>query len=84
MIEEPDLERKVSNFHQIITSVRDKYFRQKSVTISNLDKKWMTPELKNLQRQVQREYVQNRQSAKWRRLKFEFKQKKRKAILSFH
>ena len=84
VLEEPDLETKVSNFHQIITSVRNKHFSQKTVTISNLDKKWMTPELKNLQRQVQREYVQNRQSPKWRRLKFEFKQKKRKSVLSFH
>jgi hypothetical protein len=84
VLEEPDLETKVSNFHQIITSVRNKHFSQKTVTISNLDKKWVTPELKNLQRQVQREYVQNRQSPKWRRLKFEFKQKKRKSVLSFH
>ena len=84
VLEEPDLETKVSNFHQIITSVRNKHFSQKTVKISNLDKKWMTPELKNLQRQVQREYVQNRQSPKWRRLKFEFKQKKRKSVLSFH
>ena len=84
VIEEADLERKVMNFHSIITSIRDKHFRQKSVTLSNLDKKWMNPELKNLQRQVQREYVQNRRSLKWRRLKFKFKQKKRNAILSFY
>lgn len=84
VLEEADLELKVANFHHIITSVRNKHFRQRRVTISNLDKKWMTPELKTLLRQVQREYLQNRKSRKWRLLKFEFKQKKRKTIQAFH
>ena len=84
VLEEPDLETKVANFHLIITTVRNKHFKQRQVTISSLDKKWMTPELKNLLRQVHREYVQNRQIRKWRQLKFEFKEKKRKTIQAFH
>ena len=84
VLEEPDLELKVANFHHIITTVRDKHFKQRRVTISSLDKKWMTPELKTLLRQVQREYFQNRKSPKWRKLKFDFKQKKRKTIQAFH
>ena len=44
----------------------------------------MTPELKTLQRQVQREFFENRSSRKWQKLKFQFKQKKRKTILAFH
>ena len=54
------------------------------MTVSNLDKKWMTPELKELLRKVQREYFLNRGSTKWRKLKTEFKKKKRKTISSFH
>ena len=84
VLEEPDLELKVTNFHHIITSVRNRHFKQRRVTISNLDKKWMTPELKTLLRKVQREILQNRKSRKWRKLKFEFKQKKRKTIKAFH
>ena len=84
VLEEPVLEKKVDNFHNIITSIRNKHFKQKSVTVSNLDKKWMTPKLKELLRKVQREYFLNRGSTKWRKLKTEFKKKKWKTISSFH
>ena len=41
----------------------------------------MTPELKHLHRRVKREYFTNRKSPKWRKLKKEFKTKKRNSVL---
>ena len=40
--------------------------------------------MKLLHRKVQREYVKNRKSAKWKKLKSRFKQQKRKAVKSFY
>ena len=78
------VDTKTENFHQIITSIRDKHFKQKSVTVSNLDKKWMTPEMKNLNRRMKREFYLRRKSPKWKRLKKEFKKKKRTMIIKHH
>ena len=43
VMDEPDVNLKAEHFHQIITSIRDKHFKQKTTTMTNLDKKWMTP-----------------------------------------
>ena len=44
---------KVHLFHKSIRTILDENFPEKLVKISNLDKKWMSPELKQLHRQVQ-------------------------------
>ena len=54
------------------------------VKISFLDKKWFNPRLKLLHRKVQREFVRKRKSAKWKKLKKQFKKEKRKAVKSFY
>ena len=46
---------KVKAFHQYLKDILNKYFPEKVVTISNLDKTFMTPNLKNFHRQMQRE-----------------------------
>ena len=43
----------------------------------------MSPQLKNLNRKVKREFFKNRKSQKWRKLKNKFKKLKRKTIKSF-
>jgi hypothetical protein len=68
----------VWNFHKTLILLLDKYFPEKTITISNLDKKWITPELKSLSRKIKKEFFRNRKSSKWRRLKKEFKIKKKK------
>ena len=77
---EEDLDKKVENFHNTIVHICDKNFPTKTVKISNLDKKWITPELKTLSRKVQKEYFRHRKSSLWKKLKKEFKIKKRHAI----
>jgi hypothetical protein len=84
ILNEPDLDTKVYYFHTIIVGICDKYFPEKTITISNLDKKWITPELKTLSRNIKREFFRKRKSSKWKKLKIEFKKKKRKAIQTFH
>ena len=60
------------------------YFPEKTVMVSYLDKKWMNPQLKNLNRRVKREFYKNRKSPKWKKLKRKFKSLKRKTIKNFY
>ena len=62
----------------------DKYFPERSVTISNLDKPWMTPQLKQLLRQVQRERLNNGKHGKFKKLWAKFRRLKRAKIKSFN
>ena len=84
VLEPEDANIKVQNFHRIIRAMLEKHFPEKSVKISNLDKKWFTPELKQLHRKMQREYFKKRISPKWLKLKKSFKKLKRKSIKSFY
>ena len=64
VLEEPNLDKKVENFHNIKTAITDKHFPEKHITISNLDKKWMTPQIKQILRIVQSEYYRKGKSPK--------------------
>ena len=54
-----DPHTKVELFQSYIMKLKDKFFPEKVVTVSSLDKQWMNPELKVLLRQVQRERLKN-------------------------
>lgn len=84
VIETEDVDPKVQNFHGFIRKILDESFPEKTIKVSNLDKKWMTPELKQLHKRVQREFFKSRQSAKWKKLKKSFKKLKKKSVRSFH
>ena len=51
---------------------------------SYLDKKWMTPQLKNLNRKIKREFFKNRKSSKCKKLKKKFKKLKRRTVQNFY
>ena len=53
---EHDINQKVSNFHNTLRVKLDEYFPEKTVMVSYLDKKWMNPQLKFLNRRVKREF----------------------------
>ena len=83
------LENKTCNeqaniFHNFLRNKLDLYFPEKEVKISSLDKKWFSPPLKILHRQMQRAFQQNRMGAKFRKLKVKFKKAKRRAIQNFY
>jgi hypothetical protein len=74
---EEDIDKKVNIFHKTIVDIFDKYFPANTIRISNLDQKWLTPELKTLSRKIKKEFYRHGSSQKWRRLKAEFKRKKK-------
>ena len=84
VIGEKDVNKKVRNFHNTLRTKLDEYFPERKVMVSYLDKKWMTPQLKNLNRKVKREFYKNRKSNKWKKLKRKFKYLKRKRVQDFY
>ena len=79
-----DANQKVDNFHTTIRTKLDTHFPVKVTRVSVLDQKWMNPQLKSLQRKVQREYYKHRKSEKWKKLRRRFRKMKRKTINSFY
>ena len=78
------VDEQVETFHSFLRSNLEKHFPEKITKISNLDKNWMSPELKQLHRAMQREFYKNRKSRKHRKLKKKFKKLKKKSIKSFY
>ena len=78
------VDEQTQTFHNFLRSNLDKHFLEKSVKMSSLDQKWMSPELKNLHRKMQREYFSKRKSMKYKRLKSKFKKMKRKSVKKFY
>jgi hypothetical protein len=79
-----DVNVKTELYHKYQRDMLEKYFPEKTVTISSLDKSWMTPELKQLLRQVQRERLAKGKSDKFKKLWARFRRRKRGQIKSFH
>ena len=79
-----DPNEKVEIFHKYLRTMLDKYFPEKTINVTNLDKEWLSPTLKLLLRQAQREMVRNGKSNKYRKLRNQFRRNKRKAIKSFY
>ena len=75
-----DVDSKVENFHNTILEKLNTFFPVKTTTISSLDKKWMSPELKQMQRRIQREFFKRRKNKKWKKMKKKFKILRRKTI----
>ena len=69
---EQNIDRKVENFHKTLRTQLDICLPEKMVMVSCLDKKWMTPQLKNLNRKVKRAFYRNRKCAKWKKMKRKF------------
>ena len=84
VIEEDDIDKKVEAFHQTLRMNLNKYLPEKVIKISYLDKKWITPQLKQLNRKFKREFYRYGKSDKWRTLKNKFKRLKRKRIKRFY
>ena len=68
VLECEDTNTKTELFHKYLREMLDKYFPEKSVTISNLDKEWMTPALKLQLRQLQRELFKHGKSRHFKKL----------------
>ena len=77
-------DKQAEAFHDFFRSKLDLYFPEKSVKICSLDKKWFTPKLKQLHRQMQRLFHKNRKCDKYKALKAKFRKMKREAVKEFY
>ena len=85
VLQKENLDEKVMAFHNTLKNKLDEFFPTKTINQnSNLDKKWMSPELKDLHRRMQREYWKNRKSDKWRSFRHKFTKLKKKNCRSFY
>ena len=75
---------KVKIFHDCLRTNLDHFFPEKRTKMSCLDKDWMSPELKQLHRSLQREYYKHRKSNKYKKLKYKFKKLKRKTVRNMY
>ena len=79
-LENISVDEQTEIFHNFLRTTLDSIFPEKTAKISSLDQKWMTPELKNLHRKMQREFFKKRKSEKYKLLKSKFKKLKRKSV----
>ena len=84
VLQTKNVDQKTQNFHSTLRNLLDKHLPEKSVTISSLDKNWMSPDLKTLLRKKQREFVKNRKSNKWKRINKIYEKLKRKTIKNLY
>ena len=78
------INEKVKIFHDCLRENLDYFFPEKRTKMSCLDKDWMSPELKQLHRSLQREYYKHRKSNKYKKLKLKFKKLKRKTVANMY
>ena len=78
------VDEKVDIFHSFLRSTLDKYFPEKTTKMSNFDKAWMSPQLKQLHRAMQREFIKHRKSKKHKKLKSKFKKLKRNTVKTLY
>ena len=83
-LENLSVDEQTEIFHNFLRTTLDSIFPEKTAKISSLDQKWMTPELKNLHRKMQREFFKKRKSEKYKLLKSKFKKLKRKSVKKFY
>ena len=65
MMQNKSPDEQANIFHSFLITTMDKYLPEKSTKISNLDRKWFSPELKQLHRKMQREFYHHRKSNKY-------------------
>ena len=83
-LQHKSVNEQVDLFHNFLRSNLEKYFPEKTTKMSSLDREWMNPELKNLNRAMKREFFRHRKSQKYKQLKSKFKKLKRKTLKTFY
>ena len=70
----------VGIFHDFLRTNLDKHFPEKTTKMSSLDRNWFSPQLKQLNRAMKREFYSHRKSKKYKKLK----KLKKSTIRSFY
>ena len=84
VMNEENANKKTEHYHKYIRQLLDKYFPEETVIVSNLDKYWMTPQLKQLLREVQRARLKSGKGGKFKQLWAKFRRIKRVEIKGFY
>ena len=74
---------KAQHFHETLIAINDKHLKTKTVKMSSLDKPWFNPSINLKYTEIQREYLKNGKSAKWKKLRQNFRSSKRKVCKEF-
>ena len=83
VFENKSIDEKVEILHTFLRSNLDKYLPEKITHMSNFDKKWFCPQLKQIHRSMQREFYKHRKSQKYIRLRAKFRKLKRRNVQTF-
>ena len=75
---------KAESFHSYIRQLYEEHFPEKRIHISNLDKNWMMPQLKQLLRQAQRERIKHGKDGQFKKLWANFRRITRSNIRLFY
>ena len=81
---ESRVDQKVEKFHKFLRETLEKIVPEKSLKMSNFDKKWFTPELRKLHRIKQREFFNHRYSDKFKKLSNKFERLKRRNTVNHY
>ena len=73
------VDEQVGMFHNFLRKNLDKYFPEKTTKMSTLYRNWFSPQLKQINRAMNREFYSHRKSKKYKKLKSKFKKNLRKA-----
>ena len=76
--------KRLTFFYGFLRGQLDRFFPEKTTKMSYLDKDWMSPQLKQIHRAMQREFYRHRKSDKYKKLKSKFKKMKRKTIKTMY
>ena len=71
-------------FHNFLMKNLDKYFPEKTTKMSTLVRNWFSPQLKQLNRALKREFYSHRKSKKYKKLKSKFEKLKKSTIRTFY
>ena len=75
---------KAANFHATLSTKLKKHFKEKHVKMSDLDKEWFTPALKQQKAEMVSEFYKCGETERWRKLKCRYRRSKRAAVRTFY
>ena len=80
VLQSENVNTKADNFHSFMINTLDKHLPEKCVTMTNLDKPWMTPKMKDTLRKMQKERMKKGNCQRYKQLWATFRRLKRSRI----
>ena len=77
------MDTKTDEYQKYMRELLDKHCPEKTISVTNLDKPWMNPQLKLILRQVQRERLRHGKGGKFKEQWAKYRRLKRARIRNF-